>query len=142
MTEREALLAAVVADPDADLPRLVYADWCDQNGDPARAEFIRVQCALATRPVDQVVAARQVELLGLPVDGPLAVATATTAEDRALVAREAELLRLHEDRWRAELPRPGWMDGELSGWNEFTRGFISEHKITDKNRVYVDFGQL
>ena len=36
MGEREALLAAVVADPDNDLPRLVYADWCDDHGEPER----------------------------------------------------------------------------------------------------------
>jgi uncharacterized protein (TIGR02996 family) len=50
MTTEEALLAAVWASPHDDLPRLVYADWLDETGDPAkaaRAEFIRVQCELA-----------------------------------------------------------------------------------------------
>ena len=41
-----ALEAAVIADTENDLPRLVYADWLDEHGDPARAAFIRVQCAL------------------------------------------------------------------------------------------------
>lgn len=40
----EGLMAAVTANPDDDLPRLVYADWLDENGEPERAEFIRVQC--------------------------------------------------------------------------------------------------
>ncbi len=44
---REALLAAVAADPGADLPRLVFADWLDDHGDADRAEFIRLQCATA-----------------------------------------------------------------------------------------------
>ncbi len=44
---RDALLAAVAADPDADLPRLVYADWLDDHGEPDRAEFIRLQCQTA-----------------------------------------------------------------------------------------------
>jgi uncharacterized protein (TIGR02996 family) len=44
---REALTAAVLADPDDDLPRLVFADWCDENGEPERAEFVRGQCELA-----------------------------------------------------------------------------------------------
>jgi uncharacterized protein (TIGR02996 family) len=44
---RDALLAAIVAEPEDDVPRLVFADWCDEHGDPARAEFIRVQCRLA-----------------------------------------------------------------------------------------------
>lgn len=50
MTTEDALLAAVWAAPHDDLPRLVYADWLDETGDPAkaaRAEFIRVQCELA-----------------------------------------------------------------------------------------------
>ncbi len=47
MTQHDALLAAVCAAPDDDLPRLVYADWCDENGHPDRAEFIRVQVAIA-----------------------------------------------------------------------------------------------
>ena len=32
--------------PEDDAPRLVYADWLDEQGDP-RGEFIRVQCELA-----------------------------------------------------------------------------------------------
>ena len=48
--EREALLSAVLANPDDDLPRLVFADWMDENGDPERARFIRSQIALATLP--------------------------------------------------------------------------------------------
>lgn len=42
-----ALLAAVVARPEDDAPRLIMADWLEENGDEARAEFIRVQCELA-----------------------------------------------------------------------------------------------
>src|SRR5215216_6655639 len=47
--ENPALLAAIIAHPDEDTPRLMYADWLDENGDPARAEFIRLQCAAAER---------------------------------------------------------------------------------------------
>jgi uncharacterized protein (TIGR02996 family) len=43
MTEREMLLRAVCESPDDDTPRLVFADWLDENGEPERAEFIRVQ---------------------------------------------------------------------------------------------------
>ena len=43
-----ALLRGVEAAPDDDLPRLVYADWLDEHGRHARAEFIRVQCELAS----------------------------------------------------------------------------------------------
>lgn len=51
MTDLAALLAAVRAHPHDDTPRLVYADWLEEYGDqPARAEFIRVQCELASDP--------------------------------------------------------------------------------------------
>ena len=47
MTTQDALLAAVLANPADDLPRLVYADYLEENGDPERAEFIRVQVEMA-----------------------------------------------------------------------------------------------
>ena len=47
MSDEEPLLRAIVANPEDDLRRLVYADWLDERGRPqdvARAEFIRLQC--------------------------------------------------------------------------------------------------
>jgi uncharacterized protein (TIGR02996 family) len=41
--ERQALLNAILAEPDDDNVRLVYADWLDEHGEQERAEFIRVQ---------------------------------------------------------------------------------------------------
>src|SRR5262245_60918301 len=41
-----ALEAAVIANAEDDTPRLVYADWLDENGDHDRAAFIRNECAL------------------------------------------------------------------------------------------------
>jgi uncharacterized protein (TIGR02996 family) len=49
MSDAPALLEAIRAAPDDDAPRLVYADWLDEHGQPERAEFIRVQCELARR---------------------------------------------------------------------------------------------
>lgn len=46
MTTREGLMAAILAAPDDDLPRLVFADWLEENGEVDRAEFIRVQCEI------------------------------------------------------------------------------------------------
>jgi uncharacterized protein (TIGR02996 family) len=43
MTDRDALLAAITAHPDEDAPRLIYADWLEENDQPELAEFIRVQ---------------------------------------------------------------------------------------------------
>lgn len=47
MTDREAFLAAILSDPQDDTPRLIYADWLEENGEGERAEFVRVQVELA-----------------------------------------------------------------------------------------------
>jgi uncharacterized protein (TIGR02996 family) len=47
MSDGESLLRAILDEPDEDVHRLVYADWLEENGGAARAEFIRAQCALA-----------------------------------------------------------------------------------------------
>ena len=41
MTDRHAFLAAIKAHPDDDTPRLVFADWLDEHGEPERARVIR-----------------------------------------------------------------------------------------------------
>src|SRR5262245_14653923 len=50
MSERDALFQAVLDAPGDDAPRLVFADWLDENGEPERAELIRVQIAAARTP--------------------------------------------------------------------------------------------
>ena len=62
----EALLAAVIANPQDDDARLVYADWLLERGD-VRGELIRLQCELATGdlrdPRRAAIRARERELL-------------------------------------------------------------------------------
>jgi uncharacterized protein (TIGR02996 family) len=51
--EREAFMAAILAAPEEDTPRLVFADWLDENGDEedkSRAALIRAQCRAETLP--------------------------------------------------------------------------------------------
>jgi uncharacterized protein (TIGR02996 family) len=91
-----AFLRIIRTEHDSDTPRLVYADWLDEQGDPDRAEFIRVQC----------------ELAGLDQDGERA---------RGLKAREAELLGEHCQRWTYGLSR---FKPHLS--YTFRRGFVEE----------------
>jgi uncharacterized protein (TIGR02996 family) len=43
MDVEATLLSAIVSDPEDDLLRLAYADWCEENGHGPRAELIRVQ---------------------------------------------------------------------------------------------------
>lgn len=42
MNRHDALLRTVIENPDDDFPRLCFADHLEENGDPARAEFIRL----------------------------------------------------------------------------------------------------
>lgn len=102
MTERDALYAAVLAEPEADAPRLVYADWLEEHprgpADAARATFIRLE----------------IEAAGLPAE----------SEARSRVQTAADkLFNQYGGRWNDELP--AWAE-----WPESTliyrRGFPAE----------------
>jgi uncharacterized protein (TIGR02996 family) len=69
-SQRAALIAGIRAAPDEDAPRLVCADWFEEQGDEAsvaRADFIRVQIERARLPVEDVrhseLQARELRLL-------------------------------------------------------------------------------
>jgi uncharacterized protein (TIGR02996 family) len=86
-----------------DTPRMIYADWLEDHGEPERAEFIRVQCEL--EPIrDRYEIDRAAELHG----------------------REEDLLRKHQQEWLGRKltgwDRPfGRSDGAGA---EFRRGFV------------------
>jgi uncharacterized protein (TIGR02996 family) len=50
MSDANALLDAIRAEPDDDLPRLAYADWLEEHDQADRAAFIRLQCEAARLP--------------------------------------------------------------------------------------------
>src|SRR6516164_9385292 len=50
VTQDEGLFRTILAQPADDAPRLVYADWLEEHGEPERAEFIRLQCERARLP--------------------------------------------------------------------------------------------
>lgn len=50
MNEGDQLLLDIIANPEDDGLRLICADWLEDHGYPDRAEFIRVQIALAKLP--------------------------------------------------------------------------------------------
>ncbi len=63
VTDRDALLRAILADPGDENLRLVFADWLDENGESNRAALIRVQIELARAPNDDLLVTEQ-RLLG------------------------------------------------------------------------------
>jgi uncharacterized protein (TIGR02996 family) len=95
----DGLLAAARAEPDDDTPRLVLADWLEENGDPAWAEFIRAQCRMARLADDW----GRPGAVGYWAEEPEAVAAACP-EFAALAARAEALLAEHGPRWAAKLP--------------------------------------
>ncbi len=68
MLDREPFLRAIFANPDDDLPRLVFADWLDEHGDQDWAELIRIQCELTHTLTSlarlKYLSAREAELTG------------------------------------------------------------------------------
>ncbi len=55
MSEARNLFQAIQDNHDDDTPRLIYADWLEENGDPDWAERIRIECELATLRFENVV---------------------------------------------------------------------------------------
>lgn len=93
--ELRALLDAIRANPEDDLPRLALADWCLEQPDAAtqaRGEFIHMRCRAAL----------------LPAEDP---------ERAALEARASELRRRHERAWL------GGLETLAAGWH-FERGMV------------------
>jgi uncharacterized protein (TIGR02996 family) len=85
-TVKEVLLQDILANPDDDDLRRIYADWLEEHQQHARAELIRVQVRLALLSKSEP--ARQ-----------------------ALERRERELLQEHAPQWLAEI---GLRDREAS----------------------------
>jgi uncharacterized protein (TIGR02996 family) len=50
VNDESALLAAILAAPEDDAPRLVFADWLDEHGNATWADLIRVQIGVARDP--------------------------------------------------------------------------------------------
>lgn len=73
MATEAAFVKAILAEPDDEPLRLIFADWLEERGDP-RGEFIRVQCELAHQPSEALIL-REAELLlvyGPDWAGPIA----------------------------------------------------------------------
>ena len=99
--DADALYRAIVRHPDDDTPRLVYADWLQENGRGEEGEFLRVQCRLAA----------------IEPDDP---------EYPELLDREAELrlwLVAHVPGPRPTFPGGLAVEGGSHWWGKTYRGF-------------------
>jgi uncharacterized protein (TIGR02996 family) len=129
MTDRAALLAAVLAAPDDDAPRLIYADWLTENGQPERGELIRVQRELARLGdnwIDFAVGPHAADYPEFEDERDWLAVT-----DR-LAGRERELLQRHDNEWKIWCPYTarGGIDGReiechhSPAGQVFRRGFV------------------
>jgi uncharacterized protein (TIGR02996 family) len=88
MSPEQGLLRAILEDPDDDAPRLVYADWLEENGDADRAAFIRAQVRLA-----------HFDWRAIPPG-----VERFPGELESLQRQADELWRRRKEQWLAELP--------------------------------------
>ncbi len=112
MTDEQAFMTAILAAPDDDTPRLVFADWLDERGtddDKARAALIRAQCQLEHHPL-------------------------TTTEGRRLNRIAKAILKAHSDRWLKEIRAT-----KLGHDFEFRRGFLDG--VTMSPTTFVEQGE-
>jgi uncharacterized protein (TIGR02996 family) len=98
MSDENAFLQAILAEPDNDEPRLVFADWLEERGDPL-ADFIRVQCALA----------------GMSHDDP---------RRPELLTQTRDLVTAHWSKWAKRFSKWARRFGGLSPEIRFFRRFI------------------
>src|SRR5262245_61763086 len=110
MSDLLTLLNACKDEPADDGPRLILADWLEEHGESDRAEFIRLQLALARLP--------------------------EWASGRAeLSAREADLLNRHRAAWSAPL-RPFGIVPEALCFQRGLLGFGNRGGEVDLSRVF------
>jgi uncharacterized protein (TIGR02996 family) len=121
MSSHEAFLQAIREVPQDEGPRLVYADWLEENGDADRAAFIRAQCRFASWK------------------GP--------SPERAVFRREAEeLLRRHWEEWvgpvRGVLGKKADRHGEQVLLGPFGAGSLDRFHGGFIERLSLDVGDL
>src|SRR5262249_10513083 len=94
MAEEDALLSAVLASPRDDAPRLVFADWLEERGDP-RGEVLRILLPLQALTEKEAPSEKKARL-------------ASVRELGALRQRFRELRPLIPLDWALRLTR-GWI---------------------------------
>lgn len=107
------LRRAICERPHDDTPRLILADWLEDNGQTEWAEFIRVQIAKATRPCHAF-------MYSCYEHGD------TCRCDTGLNAREDELIRFNTSGWLQEGLPEELLDGFGTWRQEWTTKIISK----------------
>lgn len=102
MSEVDAMYRAVLANPDIEDPRMVYADAVQAAGDEPLAELIRVQCEFHPLYAQRLSA----KAGACPVCGAFeGLSHAYGCHFSVLSRRESELLDAHRKRWVPVCPK-------------------------------------
>jgi uncharacterized protein (TIGR02996 family) len=137
-----AFLAAVAAAPDDDTPRLVYADWLDERGDP-RGPYLRaavagklppkpppgvdpVWAAMVSRPPHGILVPGLTFAGGGPPVGPEFLAAIEAKYGHPLPADYAAFLLLHNGGVPS---RRGLWPGHDEQYGEVARFYSSDDKL-------------
>jgi uncharacterized protein (TIGR02996 family) len=112
MNDHDALLRAIGEHPEEDTPRLMYADWLEENGQPERADFVRAQVELA-RP-------------GL-----------SPAERYPFVRKNVYYLTNFVRLWRDQLPQLPGVE-----WGDFNRGLVEEVRTTTERPLVAHAAEV
>lgn len=122
-------LREIIAHPEEDAPRLIYADWLEERGQPGdgeRGEFIRIQCELAVASQTFLSFGCVDAGCGLSLDVQTQTYEVVHHPDcrwQKLYDREAELLKL-AGGWAAGIPEMVWHSRTFTC--KWRRGFITE----------------
>jgi uncharacterized protein (TIGR02996 family) len=110
-------LHTVIENPDDDVSRLVIADWYEENGQPERAEFIRIQIRLSRMGKED--------------------------PDYLLLKKEEEARLKPQLKKAAEMVRPV-IDGKHNDLSEWLHGFMRRCPLDfDRGFIHrVDFADL
>lgn len=131
MTDAEAFLRAIREAPADDVPRLAFADWLAENGQEARGEFVRVQCALAKPWVcEWMTRGLDCERYNADISPWRVMVKCPPCRRRdALRARERELLAAYGKAWLPELLadlRDAYADDIFT----YRRGFVATATVS------------
>ena len=141
MSDRDALLAAIRQAPRDDAPRLIYADWLDEHGDPDRAEFIRLQIEIDPfrRPDTDLDRWRRAVVDRHPDDPAPADFPPELHRYAELARRERDLLKARRWEWLAPLVR---VDDDYTSHLSvtFRRGFAEEVALSAS--AFLRYGDL
>src|SRR4051794_16123817 len=112
MNDHDALLTAIGEHPEEDTPRLMYADWLEENGQPERADFVRAQVELAR-------------------------AGLTDAERYPHIRKNVNYLTNYVREWRDALPQIKGVE-----WGDFNRGLIEEVRAPDEGPIVAHAAEV